>query len=377
MNALPDAGLLQKAHMPGQIVSYGASGGSEARGILTDMKSLDLSDETLDDFSDAPLSFEAAALDLWKNTQRIYYHACIANRFSDEYLKYCGELEKSIRNAGSFCLAKAVLEKEGMELPLLGSMDILSLVRMVSYHFRKCGAAFEGAYRDNNFLGLSYLDWQLRWASLSERLKATEVRIQKIRDGKVRTEDLLAPAKVFEAESAGNEPGSLDSTQSLPVNNGPLPVRGTPAGEFLRTELEKRKQQEKQGEERRPAGKSIDSDPGPSGSCSLRSSEKDDAAAPFTDPENSGGPRSVEDLPELEDGYTEAEVRRILISKAMKEGDQDALREIPLEDTWQLYLRWMRHLNGSEMHTAPPERNSPSGKVKKKPREKGKKKRQR
>lgn len=375
MNELSGAGLLQKTQKTEQLASYGMSGGSGARGILTDIKASDLPDETFNDFSDDPLSFEDAALDLWKNTRRIYYHACIANRFSEAYLKYCGELEKSIRQAVSFCLAKAVLEKEGMDLPQLRSMEILELVRMSSYHFRKCGAAFEGAYIDNDFLGLSYLDWQLRWASLSERLKATEVKIQKIRDGKIKTEDVLDQAKAFETEPPVNDHGSLASDRSLPVNNGPLPVRNTLAGEMLRTELEKIKQLEKLGQEPCHTGQDIGPETvRPESGYLSRGKKKEPAGSPDM-PEKSEGPQCVDDLPELEDGYTEAEVRRILISKAMKEADQKALREIPLEDTWQLYLRWMRHLNESEKHTAPPVRGSPSEKKKKNLREKKKKKR--
>ena len=121
--------------------SYGASGGPNCRGILTKVKVKDLPDEAFDEFSDAPYDFENTAQILWEDTQKVYYHACTANRFTDKYLRLCGQLEKNIKELGSWCITKAVLEQKGMEFPKLADMNIDELVRMVSFHLRKAHAA--------------------------------------------------------------------------------------------------------------------------------------------------------------------------------------------------------------------------------------------
>ncbi len=93
------------------------------------------------------------------------------------------QLESFIKQAGTYCLTKAVLEQKGFSFPKLEDLTILKLVRMTSFHIRKCHAAIDGLYRDNNKLGSVYLQWELRWISLSERLKATGLKIQKIQEG--------------------------------------------------------------------------------------------------------------------------------------------------------------------------------------------------
>ena len=76
---------------------YGASGGEKGRGILTDIKVSELPTERIDEFSNAPFEFEETAKWLWEDTQTTYYHACTENRFSENYLKLCAQLEKNIK----------------------------------------------------------------------------------------------------------------------------------------------------------------------------------------------------------------------------------------------------------------------------------------
>ena len=77
------------------------------RGIADNVKVRDLRDEAFDAFSDAPYDFENTAQMLWEDTQKVYYHACTANRFTDKYLRLCSQLEKNIKELGSWCITKA------------------------------------------------------------------------------------------------------------------------------------------------------------------------------------------------------------------------------------------------------------------------------
>ena len=84
---------------------------NEYRGIITNVKAADLPAEEISEFSDAPSEFEHTALLLWDDTKKVYVNACTANRFSENYLMFCDQLEKNIKQLGSYCLTKAVLEQ--------------------------------------------------------------------------------------------------------------------------------------------------------------------------------------------------------------------------------------------------------------------------
>lgn len=66
---------------------------NENSGIPARAKVCELCDETFNEFSNAPFEFEITTLELCKDTQSVYCHACIANHFSDNYLLYCKQLE--------------------------------------------------------------------------------------------------------------------------------------------------------------------------------------------------------------------------------------------------------------------------------------------
>ena len=157
-------------------------------GVLTGNRVSELRDEAFNEFSNATFEFEDITLALWDDTYKVYYHACTANRFSEDYLIYCNQLEKNIKQLGSFCLTKAVLEQKGIDLPKFKELTIHELICMVSFHFREAHAALEGIYRDNNILRMTYLNWEFRCAGLGNRLKATGIKIQKIKDGKINVD---------------------------------------------------------------------------------------------------------------------------------------------------------------------------------------------
>ena len=70
---------------------------------------------------------------------------------------------------------------------------------------------------------------------------------------------------------------------------------------------------------------------------------------------------------------SEAEARKILMDDAMKRGDQQALMQIPLEDSAAFYQRWLRWSEDlRETHNSP--RSGPSNEKRKALREKRKKK---
>lgn len=243
MNAL-QAELIQKNKPAEQDVN---------RGIISSVKASDLPDEDFNAFSDAPYEFENSTQLLWDDTGRVYYHACTANRFSENYLQYCVQLEKNIKELGSCCLTKAVLEQHGQKFEKLSELNINALVRMVSFHLRKAHAALDGIYQDNNLLGMTYLNWEFRWVGLGNRLKATEVKINKIKEGKINTEKWLEQAEVFKGEERRNDKAEIAQPAALRINASALPIKGSMARQLLSMEkqAEKKAEQERKEEERR------------------------------------------------------------------------------------------------------------------------------
>lgn len=361
----------------------------EYRGIITNVKAADLPAEEVSEFSDAPSEFEHTALLLWGDTQKVYVNACTANRFSENYLMFCDQLEKNIKQLGSYCLTKAVLEQNGMSFPKLSRMTIRELAGMVGFHLRKAHAALEGIYRDNNILGMTYLNWEFRWAGLDNRLRATEVKIQAIKEGKINTESMLKRAETFKGEPHTTDKSPSDTVKSLPSHANALPIKGSMARTMLGYEKQEEKREEmirkekerllkeaerceRQISSRVPGGFQPPQPFGPSKedwalinrerAKSLREqAEALDEIKPEYEPEV---------LPE--GAISEAEARRQLLEDAMKRRDQEALRSIPQEDTYALHARWEKYTARVERE-ALMSRAGPSPEVRKALREKRKK----
>ena len=342
---------------------YGQSGGKENRGILTNIKAADLPDESLTDFSDTPYEFEETALLVKEDLQRLYYHAGTANRFSEKYLKFLPQLESYIKQAGSFCLTKAVLEQQGLEFPKLQDLTTPDLIRMVSFHIRKCHAAIEGLYRDNDRLGSVYFQWELRWISLGERLKTTDAKIRKISEGKLRADELLE-----RQEPLRSRPQSGDTVNGFPkslfVNPHALPLERSMAADMLRREQLIEKQQREYERLKLQSLRAL----GPDIYRPVPIPLEKDQPAPKP------GPESVPPIDKApEGGITEAEARRILIEDAMKRGDRAALMAIPMEDADTFHARWMRHIQEQSQRPPARSRTGPPEETRKKLREKRKK----
>ena len=371
----------------------GAGGGKENRGVLTPVKAADLPDEPVNVFSNAPAEFEERSLMLWDDTQKLYYHACKANRFSENYLKYSQELEKNIRQMGSVCITKAALEQKGLEFPSLAELGVEELVRMSSYHLRKAHAALEGIYKDNNLLGLSYLKQEFRWDALISRLQATETKIQKIKDGKLNADNLLKQDENFRGALRTNENNDTGVTQRVQINPAALPIDGAMARRMLSLEkaaekqaAEVRKEKLRKIRELEKLERKLDRTPGtykPSmieltreqkrqiNESNAEYLRKEIAEMEAEEPKKNT-PAAPEPRELAPGEISEAEARKILMEDAMKRGDQQALMEIPLEDAATFYQRWLRWSeNLRERNNSP--RSGPSDEKRRALREKRKK----
>ena len=333
---------------------------NEFRGIITDIKAADLPAEDPGEFSNAPSEFEHTVSLLWNDTQKVYVNACTANRFSENYLMFCDQLEKNIKQLGSYCLTKAVLEQNGMSFPDLSRMTIRELAGMVGYHLRKAHAALEGIYRDNHILGMTYLNWEFRWAGLDNRLRATEAKIQSIREGRISTDAILKKAEPYRDDPRTGSDAAAVPAKSLPSHAAALPIRGSMARMMLGLEKQAEKHAEAVRKEKERLLKAAER-------CEQRISSR--VPGGLRPPRPFGMTREDRDLVNREnakylrkqaealDGpgeapepdapvpgdIGEAEARRQLMEDAEKRNDQEALRAIPLEDTFALHARWEKY----------------------------------
>ena len=353
---------------------------TQCGGVPADSKVFELQDEKFESFSSAPFEFETTVSDLWDDTQKVYYHACTANRFSDKYLVYCNQLEKNIKQLGSFCLTKAVLEQKGTELPKLKGLTIHELVCMVSYHYRKAHAALNGIYKENDTLGMTYLNWEFRWVGLGTRLKATEVKIQKIKAGKLNVESILEQTETFRNTPRSGQTAS-GSARSLNVNPKALPVKGSYAREMMRRETAEQKEKDRFLAEESRRLKALMGRRNSAPAFGLPPAfESAPAFGPLKDAPQPKPPSPVEPPKPVEKRsepgmITEGEARRILIEESIKKGDHDAVMAIQQEDSAAFHERWNRHIEEIRAEKARQEAaaRGPSLEIRKALREKRKK----
>ena len=381
------------------------------RGILSNIKAAELPFEALDEFSSSPLEFEQTALLLWNDTRIIYDHARIENRFSENYLKYCAQLERNIKRVGSLCLTKAVLEQNGQNFPRLEEMNIRELSGMTAYHLRKCHAALEGLYWDNNLLGMTYLNWEFRWFDLSKRLNATEIKIQKIREGKISYIPMLEQEQALRNEPVNAKQKAVTDPASLRINANALPLDKSMGRLMLRNEKAERAEQlrrqrlvEKLEKETMKDFKpfpmekfmqdrlAIRRDPSASFNAGslldpndfIRNSHKTLSSVPEEirtrmkqQPENIPEKNCPENITEMEQNeLTEDEARDILIEKAAKENDHKTVMAILEEDSETFYRRWLKYTEETEKQNRlkAAARAGPSPETRKKLRQKRRKK---
>ena len=110
-----------------------------------------------------------------------HYAAVRYNRLSPLYFTLMGYLEKDIKQLGSYCITKAVLEKGGEQFTGLDGIEMKELFSMVSVHFRKCCMAYNDLQKAGQGMDMNLVSWIFRWAVLADRLRITQEKIDKIK----------------------------------------------------------------------------------------------------------------------------------------------------------------------------------------------------
>jgi len=320
----------------------------------TETDSFGLPFEAMDTYSDDPLEFEELSVKLWHVLYEIYNISLLVNKLSPSYLTLCRHLERDIRQMGSLCVTKAVLEQKNCDFPALSGMTVEELYRMVSRHFRKCFAAFEIQRMESSNYDTNMMDWVCRWALLAERLKSTEDKIRKITSGKINADRLLEQAQVFRGDSHREKPDRDPDEIRKPAS---LPVLRSYAGELVRQKKEQEQQTRKEIRDREKAAR---------------------RKGPYS------GYRAMPVYPAIpipvspESGES---IRSELIEEALRRGDQETAREIETESHEALGQRWLRyrteHQACMRLPSEPPCRSGPTDEVRKKLRVQRKKKKKR
>lgn len=136
--------------------------------------------EAFDDYSTDPVSFNDQSKLMLDKVECVFNLAVKYNRKSSQYLKAVGQLEQGIKFLASGCMTKIALEGKNHELPDLGQLTTDKLFRMASYHYRKIDRALsESIQEKNGEIDDDLLSMEFRYYNLLNRLRSTEVRINK------------------------------------------------------------------------------------------------------------------------------------------------------------------------------------------------------
>ena len=179
--------------------------------------------EDTGNFDRSPLGFEETAASLRQDLDELMYFCCVLNRYSLDYLEHCAKLEEAIKRMASLCVTRAALEQMGLSFIHLNGLKLETLIEMVSYHFRKCHSAVQGAKHDDMIYAQRAFIMECRWAGLLQRLDATDKRINLIREGKIRAESLINPHMAKEEEKHNTPSGYLqclaDDDRLFPIGS--------------------------------------------------------------------------------------------------------------------------------------------------------------
>ena len=178
--------------------------------------------EPADSFSTDPLSFEEITAALLEEAEDMFYATQVANRHSAYYSIACRSLEKLLRELGSCCVTRAVLERKGFAFPALADLSVEKLYGMLSFNFRKCRAVLLED-RAQAPVPVTEPEMLIRWYVLAERLTATGERVEAIRSGKISADQLIEAGAVrirrpnAETPVRVERPEPLRKPASLPV----------------------------------------------------------------------------------------------------------------------------------------------------------------
>ena len=179
--------------------------------------------EDTGNFDCSPLGFEETAASLRQDLDELMYFCSVLNRYSLDYLEHCAKLEEAIKRMASLCVTLAALEQMGLSFIHLNGLKLETLIEMVSYHFRKCHAAVQGAKHDDMIYAQRAFMMECHWAGLLQRLDATDKRINLIREGKIRAESLINPHMAKEEEKHNTPSGYLqclaDDDRLFPIGS--------------------------------------------------------------------------------------------------------------------------------------------------------------
>ena len=164
--------------------------------------------EPFDAFSTKPLEFVETAMRLHIEALETFSMLRTLNRHSPLYYRLSGQFEKLLRQLGSCCITKAVIEKQENEpFELLQDLTIDTLREMTAFNFRKCFAAFTDSRSAGKF-NTSAFDLSVRWSALDKRLIATEEKIRN-QKSEIRNAALKAPDALY-SEPMGTVPEGTD-----------------------------------------------------------------------------------------------------------------------------------------------------------------------
>ena len=330
--------------------------------------------ETIEEFSYDGLEFEEAARQIWDHLVIMHYHAGTYNRQSDWFPVACSQLEKLIKIAGSFCITKTVLEAGGEEFPTLKNMNIQTLYGLTSYYFRKCGKAFDEIYDKAGLISVPMHNWEMRWLALGERLKATEAKCQKIREGKIKIETMLEQQKQCSGKTGAGPSKPLPEPKELQLCPRALPLLDSYARQIkrernhaarekyyndriqrLKEESERQKAIDAAREAREAARKHRE-ERRKNKSGSVPSQKKENTSAAVPTPKQKAEPEEM-NLPEL---------RKTLIEKAKERGEESEILQIIGEPPEKLRERLRRY----QQEAAPRRDRPPDGTVSQKKKKK-------
>ncbi|MBQ6344200.1 MAG: hypothetical protein IJI41_13845 [Anaerolineaceae bacterium] len=295
-------------------------------------------------YNAAPLQFEETVSYLWYFVDLLHYAATRYNRHSPNYFTLLKELEKDIKKLGQYCITRAVMEKSGASLEKIGKTPIRELYCMVSLHFRKCCTAAYDIQKEKRGVDVSLIGWMFRLANLAERLKATEDKIQKIKDGKISIEKLLEPTAVYKNEPKMQEDKSAQNVQ---------PSMRAPSSMSVIKSFSKEVKQEKQKFEKEEKKKKREAE------RAAKRVEKSGLLKAGTYEPKTYPPIPLPKIPGI--GLGPKELKKLLMDEAKSRGDMAEAGIIAAEsidEDIQRFLKMRGHEPGTESQRSGPSQGS-------------------
>lgn len=342
-----------------QFDAFPSGNGSDEGGkdVLSDSYGFPFEPEGI--YNSAPIEFEEIATALWIMLSNINYAAVRYNRLSPCYTTLMQRLEKDIKQMGSYCITKAVLEQSGQKFPALDIISVKELYQMVSVHFRKCCMAYNDLQKSGKGQDMNLIGWIFRWAFLAQRLKATQDKINDIRMGKIKIESLLAKETVYKGEPRSQHDHSPYMV-SPEVKASSLPILKSYTGEVKTRKREEEKRERAAQRDSERAQKRLE-----------KTAEK--LPAEFRDPIIR--PYPLPKIPGI--NLNIKELKQLLMDEAKRRGDMAQAGIIARENEKQLIDRFLKfqELDRPPRPSGPEEtpRSGPSAETRKKLREKRKK----